>query len=222
MRGKIAVLAFIAAVGAPWSLVAETSPARSVEDFIRAFERSYRDVRSLRAEFTQTYVWGGRRRVESGSVVFARGGKMRWDYVRPGEKIFLSDGKRAILFVPEDKQLTHTSVKESDDLRIPFRLLLSRPNLRRVFGRIVFGEGVEPSDPANTVLRALPKPEHEDVYREVQIEVTPQYDIRRLVIYYPDRSTMEFVFEGIARNVSVSPALFRLVPPPDVQIIEQP
>jgi outer membrane lipoprotein-sorting protein len=147
---------------------------------------------------------------------------MRWDYTRPGEKIFLSDGKHAILFVPEDRQFTRSTVKESDDLRIPFRLLLSRPNLKRVFGRIVFGEGVRPSDPANTVLRALPRKEHEDVYREVQIEVTPDFDIRRLLIFYPDRSTMEFVFDDIARNVAVKPAQFRLVPPPDVQVIEQP
>jgi len=68
-------------------------------------------VRTLRAEFTQTYVWGGKKRVESGTVYLVRGGSMRWEVRRPKEKLFLSDGKQLILYVPEEKQLTRSLVK---------------------------------------------------------------------------------------------------------------
>ena len=51
-----------------------------LEEYVGQFESSYRAVKTIRADFTQTYVSGGRTRVESGVVYFARGGLTR---VRP-------------------------------------------------------------------------------------------------------------------------------------------
>ena len=61
---------------------------------------------------------------------------MRWDYQRPMEKLFVSDGKEVSLYVPDEHQLTRTPMKSSDDFRIPFELLLTRLDLRRVFARV--------------------------------------------------------------------------------------
>lgn len=196
--------------------------ATPLEQFVKALEQSYRGVRSLKAEFRQTHVWGVRRRTESGVVVFARGGRMRWEYREPSEKLFLSDGKKVFLYVPEDQQVTWSSVKESDDLRVPFRLLLSRLDLRKVFSKIEFADDVQPQATENRVLRAHPKRDYEDLYREVLMEVTPGFDIQRLVVFYPDRSSMEFHFRQIERNAATSPTLFRFTPPPGAEVIEQP
>lgn len=198
-------------------------PARasSLDEFIKRFESSYRRVESLRAEFTQTYVVGGRKRVESGSVCFARGGLMRWDYRHPQEKVFLSDGKKLLLYIPEERQLTRTPIKASDDVRIPFRLLLSRLDLRRVFSRIEFADEAQDHDAGDRVLRAYPKRGYEEDYEEVLIELTAQFDVRRLWIVYPDHSTMEFKFDGLQRNAAVSRSLFQFVPPEGTDIIDQ-
>lgn len=189
--------------------------------YIRALESSYRGVSTLRAEFTQTHVWGGRKRVESGTVHFAQGGRMRWDYRQPIEKLFLSDGKRIFFYIPEEKQVTRTSVKSSEDFRVPFRLLLSRLNLRKIFSRIEFADQALDASPGNRVLRAIPKRALEEAYDEVLFEVTPSADIRRLVVFYPDRSSMDFVFDGIERNVALNPSLFRFALPPGTEVIEQ-
>src|SRR2546422_4614943 len=58
-------------------------PRSTLFPYTTLFRSSYSNVRSLRAQFTQSYDWGGRRRVESGTVAFARGGKMRWEYQEP-------------------------------------------------------------------------------------------------------------------------------------------
>lgn len=196
--------------------------ASELEEYIRRLESSYRGVRTLQAQFTQTYVWGGRTRVESGTVTFAKGGLMRWDYREPKEKVFLSDGKKILLYVPEEKQLTRSPVKSSDDIRVPFRLLLSRLRLRKVFSRIEFADQALPHDQRDRVLRAYPRHGYEQDYREVLMEVTPEFDIKRLLVSYPDRSTMEFVFDRIERNIALNPGLFRFTPPPGTQVIEQP
>ncbi len=200
-----------------------TTPASptSLDQFVRQLESSYRGARTLRADFTETYTWGGRTRVESGTVTFAQGGLMRWDYRKPKEKLFLSDGKTLLLYVPEEKQLTCSRVRSSEDVRVPFRLLLSRLNLRRVFSRIEFADQELAHAAENRVLRAFPKLGYEEDYRDVLIELTPAFDIRRLVVSYPDHSEMEFEFERIERNVRLSPALFRFTPPAGTEVIDQ-
>ena len=195
--------------------------SRPVEEYVDRLQASYHDVKTLRAEFVQTFISGNRTRVESGAVYFARGGRMRWDYREPEEKIFLSDGKKLMLYVPAEKQLTRSPAKSSDDARVPFRLLLSHLNLRRVFGRIELADSSFKRQPGDDVLRALPKREDEDGYHEVFLELTPAFDIHRLVIRYADQSSMEFVFSQIERNVKLDPTLFRFTPPVGTQIINQ-
>ena len=193
----------------------------SLEEYVGQFELSYHEVRTIRADFTQTYVSGGRTRIESGVVYFARGGLMRWDYTRPQPKLFLSDGKTLMLYVPEEKQLTRSPLKASDDIRIPFRLLLSRFNLRRVFSRIEFAPDALEHQPADRVLRAYPKKGYEGDYHQVLMVVSPHFDIRLLLVILPDQSTMEFSFDHIGRNVPLSRSLFRFTPSPGTEVIDQ-
>jgi outer membrane lipoprotein carrier protein len=200
---------------------AHASAADDLEAFVHQFESSYHAVQSLRADFTQTYVRDGRTRVESGQVCFARGGLMRWDYQRPQEKLFLSDGKTMTLYVPEEKQVRRTPLKESDDVRIPFRLLLSRLDLRRVFSRLEFAPDALDHQPADRVLRAYPKKGLDWEYREVVMVITPQFDIGRLLVILPDESRMEFDFDHVQRNTPVSRSLFQFIPPAGTEVIEE-
>jgi len=192
-----------------------------LEEYVHQFESSYHAVRTLRADFTQTYVSGGRTRIESGVVYFARGGLMRWDYQRPQAKLFLSDGKTLMLYIPEEKQLTRSPLKASDDIRVPFRLLLSRLDLQRVFSRIEFAPDALQHQPAERVLRAFPKKGYEEEYYAVLMAVSPQFDIRRLVVTLPDQSTMDFSFDHFVRDAPVSRSLFRFTPPPGTEVIDQ-
>jgi outer membrane lipoprotein carrier protein len=191
-----------------------------VDAYVQQFESSYREVRSLRADFTQTYALGGRTRIESGVVSFARGGFMRWDYKRPSEKLFLSDGKQLLLYIPAEKQLTRSPAKSSEDFRVPFRLLLTRLDLRRVFSGFDFADEMH-HDPANRVLRAYPKKEFAGDYQAVLIELSAQFDVRRLVVDYADHSRMEFQFDHLERNPPLARSLFRFSPPPGAEIIDQ-
>ncbi|SPE30155.1 hypothetical protein SBA2_490027 [Acidobacteriia bacterium SbA2] len=193
----------------------------TLDDFLRQFESSYHAVKTIRADFTQTYVTEGRTESESGVVYFARGGLMRWDYQRPQPKLFFSDGKTLELYVPEEKQLTRTALKASDDIRVPFRLLLSRLDLRRVFSRLEFAPDALQHAPADRVLRGYPKKAFQEDYRQVLMEVSPQFDIRRLLVTLPDQSTMEFDFDHIERDVPLSRSLFQFTAPPGTEVIDQ-
>ncbi len=210
----LAVICFAAAATLPFSRADE-----ALDAYVRQIESSYRGVKSWKAEFVEIYRAGDRERRESGTVVLARGGKMRWDYRQPESKLFVADGKMTELYVPADKQLMRSSEKTSEDYREPFALLLARVNLHRVFGKI---EDAGPGAAAGgRSLRCFPKRPDEG-YDEVEVELTPMFDVRRLVIHYSDRSVMEFRFDRIERNVATPPALFTFVPPADTEVIDQP
>lgn len=196
-------------------------PLDQLNQFVRGIESRYRSVRTLRAAFTQTYVWGETRRVESGTACFARGGLMRWDYTQPKEKLVVSDGKKLWLYIPEEKQVTRSSMKSNQDPRVPFPLLVSHFDLDRIFSRIEFADQALKAEPQDRVLRGLPKPGHEEEYTQVLMEVTPQFDVRRLVVFYPDHSVMEFAFDRIERNVAFASALFKFTPPAGTDVIDQ-
>ena len=206
--------------GAGPPLPGASKPGPSLEQYIHGFELSYRYVQTLRAAFTQTYVSGGRTRVESGTVYLARGGRMRWDYREPEMKVFISDGKQLMLYIPTENQLTRSAAKTSEDVRAPLAVLLSRLNLRKLFSRIEFADQALSAEAHDRVLRAYPKRGYEEDYREVLIELTPALDIRRLVVSYPDNSTMQFAFDRIERNVALKPSLFQFNPPAGTEIIQ--
>ena len=196
-------------------------PSLTLEQYVRAFESSYRGVNTLRAEFRQTYTSGGRTRVESGTVSLAKGGRMRWDYREPEAKLFVSDGKNLFLYVPGEKQVTQSAAKASEDFRTPLSVLLSRLSLRKVFSKIEFADQALEPEAGDRVLCGYPRKGFEDAYRQVLIELSPQMDIRRLIVLYADNSTMEFVFTHLQRNMALPPSTFRFVPPADAEVIRE-
>lgn len=193
----------------------------SIHTYVRRFERTYGNLRTLQADFTQSSFAWGTSRVESGKVYLAPSGKMRWVYSKPEEKIFLSDGRRTYFYVPEEKQLTISSIREVQDARVPLDILVSHLPLSRVFSRVKFADQSLHAAPGDRVIRGYPKAKYRKDYRSCLIELTPDYNVRRLVIFYPDNSTMQFTFTHIERNKPINPSLFVFVPPPGTEIIHQ-
>jgi outer membrane lipoprotein carrier protein len=193
----------------------------SIKQYIHQFEAHYRDVRTLQADFTQTSFAWGKSQTESGKVYLARGGKMRWIYDKPEEKIFLSDGKQFFLYVPSEKQLTISSTRDIEDARVPLSLLVSHLELSRAFSRVEFADQALEAEPGDRVVRGYPLDKFKRDYRSVLIEISPRFDIRRLIVFYPDNSTMQFTFTHVEHNQPLAPSLFSFAPPPGTEVIHQ-
>jgi outer membrane lipoprotein carrier protein len=202
------------------ALASSASPASlPLDQFINKVQESYHDVRAIRADFTQTYDSDGASRVESGTVVFARGGRMRWDYVQPERKVFLSNKNEVLLYLPAENQLNRSSVKQSEDYRVPFRLLLSRIDLRKVFSKFEDASSELQHPAGDRVIVAYPKHAEKLGYKHVVMDFDPQMNIRQLVIVYANNDVMKFSFSHIDRNPRLSASMFELTPPAGTQII---
>ncbi len=206
---------------APSALSAASAAADRLplDQFISKVQSSYQEVKAIRADFNQTYDAGGGTRVESGTVVFARGGRMRWDYREPEKKVFLSNKNEVLLYLPEEGQLNRSSVKQSEDFRVPFRLLLSRFDMKKVFHKFEDANNQFQHPPEDRVIIAYPKHAEKLGYQHVVMEFDPQMNIRRLVIVYTNNTVMKFNFSHIDRNPSLASTLFDLTPPPGTRVI---
>src|SRR5258708_33536670 len=130
------MIAFFAAVLILLLPSKPTVIARDVHAIAAAVDQHYNHLRSLQAQFTEIYRGSGIERTESGTLWLAKAGlkkpgKMRWEYRSPREKLFVSDGKNAWFYVPEERQARKTSVKKLDDIRSPLAFLLGKSKLEK-------------------------------------------------------------------------------------------
>jgi outer membrane lipoprotein carrier protein len=114
-----------------------------------AVDRHYNHLRSLRAQFTESYRGAGVERVEEGTLSLKKPGKMRWQYRSPTVKLFVGDGKQAWFYVPGDQQARKTAMKKLDDVRSPLSLLLGKSRLEKELQGLSLAPDVAPLDPSD-------------------------------------------------------------------------
>lgn len=190
-----------------------------VEDIAKRVDRRYNELRTLSADFVEIYRGLGMSRTEAGTLWLKKPGKMRWDYRQPREKLFLTDGKTAYFYVPDDRQVRKTAIKKLDDLRSPLRYLLGKTKLRKEFEDLAIAKDVQPLTSGNIVLRGVPRHMAERL-RMVLLEVTPEGRIVRIVAEEVDGSTTEFRFSNQREDVALADSSFRFSAPPGVEMIE--
>lgn len=190
----------------------------SVSKIASRVDRRYNRLTTLKAQFQETYNGAGLSRDESGVLWLQKPGKMRWEYEKPAQKLFLIDGKYAFFYVPSQQQARRMPAKKLDDFRSPLRYLLGRTKLQQEFAKLSISLE-RPKETGNLVLEGIPKGMEERVQR-VLLEITPTDQIARIYIEELDGSTTEFFFRNIQENVPVKSELFRFVPPKGVEVVE--
>jgi len=196
------------------------NPASDVHAIAQAVDNHYNHLQTLQTEFTETYRGAGIERTESGSLWLKKPGKMRWEYRSPKEKLFLSDGKDAWFYLPEDRQVRRTSVKKLDDLRSPLSFLLGKTQLEKELEGLSPAADVVALTPGNMVLRGVPKA-MSDRIREVILEITPEHRIARIQFEEADDSVTEYRFSGQEENGAMADQRFKFAAPPGVEVIEE-
>ena len=182
-------------------------------------DQRYNHLQTLEAQFAESYSGAGMTRKESGTLLLKKPGRMRWDYDEPRPKMFLTDGSTAWFYVPGEKQVRRTPVKQIEDLRSPLRYLLGKSKLEKEFMGLAIVTDAKPVNAGDIVLRGEPKGIEERV-SETLLEVTPDGMITRIVVEETDGSVTEFRFLQQKENVQIADARFKFVPPPGVEVVE--
>lgn len=201
------------------SMAAASAQGADVKAIATAVDAHYNHLRTLEAEFTELYRGSGMERTESGTLWLKKPGKMRWEYRSPKEKLFVSDGKTAWFYVPEDRQARKSSAKKLEDLRSPLAFLLGKTKLEKELRGLSLAPDVGPLESGDVVLRGVPKG-LEDQISEIVLEVTPDKRIARLIMQEVDGASTEYRFSDQKEDVSIQDARFGFKPPAETEIVE--
>jgi outer membrane lipoprotein carrier protein len=197
---------------------AMASPASDVHTIAQAVDNHYNHLQTLQAEFSQIYRGVGAERTESGTLMLKKPGKMRWEYRSPQQKLFLSDGQTAWLYLPDDHQVRKTSARKLDDLRSPLAFLLGKAHLEKELQGLALAPDVTPLIPGDVVLRGVPKALASSV-NQVMLEVTADSHIARIIVEAGDGTVTEYRFTEQKENVEISGQNFVFTPPAGVEVI---
>ena len=217
MKAVSLAFRFLALLLALPALAANSTP--DIHAIAQAVDNHYNHLRTLQAEFSESYRGAGIERSESGSLWLKKPGKMRWEYRSPKEKLFLSDGKDAWFYIPGERQVRRTSVKKLDDLRSPLALLLGKTRLEKELDGLSAAPDISPMTPGNLVLRGVPKG-MADRINEVVLEITSDNRIVRIQFQEADESVTEYRFSEQHENGDISDQRFRFTPPPGAEIVD--
>jgi outer membrane lipoprotein carrier protein len=194
------------------SIVAQQPP--SAHQLAQRVDRHYNQLRSLKAQFTETYEGLGRTRTESGTLLLQKPGRMRWDYSSPPGKLFLLDGKYAYFYTKGDPQVQRIAAKQLDDLRSPLRFLLGHTQLEKEIDHLV----VAPAANGDFSLVGIPHGQEKRIQR-IALAVTPEGAITSIEIQETDGALTRFTFTGEQPNVPIPPSTFRFAPPPGIPVV---
>jgi len=192
--------------------------APDVQALAQAVDARYNHMRTMQAEFTEIYRGLGTERTESGTLWLKKPGKMCWQYRAPADKLYVSDGKNAWFYVPADRQVRKTPLRDLADLQSPLAFLLGKTKLEKELTGLSLAPDLTPLDPGDVVLRGVPKALAGRV-NQVILETTPESLISRIIVEEVDGSETEFRFSQMKENLEVSEQRFHFTPPPGVEVI---
>ena len=201
------------------TVLTAASVAVDVKSLAATVDSHYNHLHSLQAEFTELYRGSGMERTETGTLWLKKPGKMRWEYRSPREKLFVSNGKDAWFYVPDDRQARKTAAKKLDDVRSPLAFLLGKTKLEKELQALSLAPDVEPWQPGNIVLRGIPGALADRV-SEILLEVTPDGRIARIVIQAVDGAATEYRFGGMKEDVVIGDGKFDFKPPAGTETVE--
>jgi outer membrane lipoprotein carrier protein len=182
---------------------------------VAALREFLSQTKTARGEFTQQVTRGAAQAAppSSGTFFFERPGKFRWTYAKPYEQVLVADGERLYLY---DKDLNQVTVKKVTAAlpASPASILFGGTDFERDFVVSDAGtrDGVE-------WLQAVPRAK-DSQFERIEIGFRDRVPVA-MVLADSFGQVSRLVFSSFERNATLDPQLFRFVPPPGADVLEE-
>jgi outer membrane lipoprotein carrier protein len=169
------------------------------------------------ADFVQTYRGGLLRTQnrEEGKVTIKKPGRMRWIYVKPERKEFVSDGVKVYSYIPLDQQVIVSSVPPDNEATTPALFLAGKGDIVRDFT----AAAGEASVPGTVAIKLTPR-RADPEFEFLLVSVDPQtLQIRALSTLDRQGGQSTLVFTNLKENTGISDKEFAFRVPRGVDVI---
>lgn len=193
---------------------AELTP-NAIADRVQAF---YDQAKTYQATFKQRYTIYAYNRTKdsSGSVVFAKPGKMRWTYSNNGN-VVVSDGKQIKIYEKENRQMYLQTVNKTQ-YPAALSFLMGNGSLRQAFTLDKL-DAAKLQFPNGYVLLGTPK-DPTPAYQKILFYIDKQtFQVRRVLLIDAQKNRNRFDFESARVNDAVKQTAFQFTPPPGTNTI---
>jgi len=180
-------------------------------------DHHYNSLRSLKADFIESYQGLGITRTESGVLYLRKPGRMRWAYTQPAGKVFLLDGKFAWFYTAGDPQVQRVPAKELDDIRSPLRFLLGHTELEKEMVHLTSAAATN----GEFTLTGQPKGQENRVAR-LTLRVSAEGAITAIEMQETDGAVTRFTFTHQEPNAAIAADKFNFTPPKGVPVVDAP
>lgn len=215
MRYATASAVLAAVLWAAGSLPAAQTPAP--EQIAAQVQARYEKVRDFTANFTHTYEGGVLRRklTESGIVQIKKPGRMRWEYLKPERKLFVSDGTQMYFHEIGPNQVTIFRVPQGDEATTAILFLAGRGHITRDF-TVAADEGGSPS---TYMLRLTPRSAEPD-FDWLLLEVDRQtFQMRSLSAADNQGGRNTYRFTDMRENTGLADRVFTFTIPRGADVV---
>jgi outer membrane lipoprotein carrier protein len=194
-----------------WAADAPPVDAVAVAHRVDAY---YDNLRSLRADFSESYQGMGIHREEHGTLLLRKPGKMRWDYAKPAGKVFILDSKYGWFYSPGDSEAQRIAASKMNDMRSPLRFLLGHTKIEKELDGLTLAR-----DGDVYRLSGIPKGMNQQV-ANVTLGVTAQGVIQSMTITETSGALTAFTFTNSQPNAAAPESEFVFHPPAGITVID--
>jgi outer membrane lipoprotein carrier protein len=208
---------FLVAVGLSLSTLASAQESQAPDALARALQKRYQGIRDFSADFVQTYRGGVLRTQsrEEGRVLIKKPGRMRWTYVKPEKKEFVSDGVKVYSYVPLDQQVIVSSVPPDNEATTPALFLAGKGDIVRDFTPTKAEASV-----SGTVAVKLTPRRTDPEFEYLLVSMDPKtLQIRALSTLDRQGGQSTLVFTNLKENTGISDKQFEFRVPRGVDVI---
>jgi len=196
-------------------------------EIAQKLQSTYEKALNVVADFNQTTAmkFSSRVRQGSGSMIFLKPGRMRWDYKTPDYQVLISDGETISMYFAESNQMIVSNAREYLQSDVTYAFFAGTGDILRDF------DVSEPDFTNNTdnsfLIKLTPKSSHPQVSSIHAWIAHDSYLITHLQIVDHFDTVTDLFFDNIQIDAdhygsrAIKEDLFIFIPPANTEIIEQ-
>jgi outer membrane lipoprotein carrier protein len=193
----------------------------------RKLQDTYEKALTLVADFNQTTTmkFSSRIRQGSGTMVFRKPGRMRWDYLTPDYQVLISDGETISMYFEKSQQMIITNAKDYLQSDVTYSFFAGTGNILEDFD--VSQSDIYPEPDDLFLIKMTPKSVHPQVSALYLWIAHDTFLITHMQIIDHFDTVTDLFFDNIKINTDhygnseITDDLFLFSPPEGTEIIEQ-
>ena len=221
---------FIFSIFSTLLLFAHT-PARAqnmdAREIAKRLQQTYEKATDVVADFKQTTTmkFSSRIRHGNGTMIFAKPGRMRWDYLSPDYQVLISDGKTISMYFEKSNQMIISNAKEYLQSDVTYSFFAGTGDILRDFD--VSTPEVSNNRKDSFLIKLTPKSSQPQVASILAWVTNDTFLIDHLQIVDHFDTVTDLFFSNIQINSDyygsrrINDQLFTFLPPADTEIIQQ-